>query len=391
MKIAHLTSAHPALDQRIFYKEAVTLGAAGHNVVVVAAADAQDTTVQGVRIRAVTAGASRVRRMTATLVGVLRAALAERADVYHFHDPELIPVGLLLKAMGKQVIYDVHDDLLGLVLSRAWIRPWLRAPVARAARVMERTGVRFFDGIIVANPPHRARFPEAKTEVVRNLPILEEFADGSPVPYASRAPAVAYVGDLTLVRGAKEMVRAIALVPESLEAKLVLAGRFSEPGLEAACRTLPGWSRVDFRGWQSRRELGTLLGQARVGLVLLHSVPHYKANYSVKLFEYMAAGLPVVASNRSLGRAVAEETGCGLVVDPLDPSAIADAMQWLLENPGKAEAMGRRGRRAVEDRYNWSSEAQTLVRYYERFRARNGRASTTAPAETGETDECLER
>jgi glycosyltransferase involved in cell wall biosynthesis len=378
MKIAHLTSAHLALDQRIFWKEAVTLAAAGHDVVVVAAAGAQDTTVRGVRIRPVTVRGSRWQRMTATTVAVLRAALAERADVHHFHDPELIPAGLLLKALGRRVIYDVHEDVPAQVLSKAWISPGLRPLVARAVGTLESLGARLFDGIIVANPPQRWRFPQGKIEVVRNLPILEEFAGGPSVPYASRAPSIAYVGDLTHVRGAKEMIQAIALVPGELQARLCLAGRFSDAGLEETCRALPGWSRVDFLGWQSRSEVAALLGRARVGLVLLQPVPHYLTNYPVKLFEYMAAGLPVVASDLPNCRQVVEETGCGLMVDALDPAAIADAVQRLLEDPIEAEEMGRRGRRAVEERYNWSSEGQNLVRYYERFRRCDGSASRTA-------------
>lgn len=377
MKIAHLTSAHAALDQRIFHKEAVTLAESGHDVVVVAATGAEDTTVRGVRIHPVKIGASRWQRMTGTTLAVLRAALAEHADVYHFHDPELIPVGVLLKAMGKRVIYDVHEDVPAQVLSKAWIRPWLRAPVAKAVGALEGLGARLFDGIIVANPPHRWRFPQSKTEAVRNLPVLEEFAEITAAPYAARPRAVVYVGDLTYVRGTKEMVQAIALLPEELEAKLWLAGRFSDPGLEEACRTVPGWPQVEFLGWQSRSQVAALLTGARVGLVLVHPVPHYQANYPVKLFEYMAAGLPVVASDLPNCRQIVEEAGCGLVVDPLDPKEIADAVRWLLENPDRAEEMGRRGRSAVEDRYNWRREGQTLVRYYERFRD-NGKAQTPA-------------
>jgi glycosyltransferase involved in cell wall biosynthesis len=385
MKIAHLTSVHQPLDVRILYKEAVTLAAAGHEVVLVAAGG-RDTMVQGVRIRSVGRGASRRQRMTTTVLAVLRAALAERADVYHFHDPELIPAGFLLKAMGKRVIYDVHEDLPAQVLSKTWIRPWLRGPVARAVGALERMGAGLFDGVIVANPPHRGRFPQGKTEVVRNLPILEEFADGASAPYAARAPAVVYVGDLTRTRGAEEMVRAIALVPEELEARLWLAGRFSEPGLEMACRALAGWSRVDFLGWQSRLEVAALLQKARVGLVLLHPTAQYRTPYPVKLFEYMAASLPVVASDLPPSRELIEEAGCGLLVPPLDPAAAAQAVQWLLDHPDEAEEMARRGRQAVLERFNWASEGQKLVRYYEQFRDPDGSSSHARPRPLGSPD-----
>lgn len=384
MKIAHLTSVHPALDVRILYKEAVTLAAAGHEVVLVAPASG-DTTVQGVRIRAVAAGASRLRRMTTTVMAVLRAALAERADVYHFHDPELIPVGLCLKLMGKRVVYDVHEDLPAQILSKYWIRPWLRHVTARAAAGLEAFAARVFDGIIVANPPHLRRFPRSKAEVVRNVPILEEFVDGSSVPYATRQPAVVYVGGLTRTRGAKEMVRAIGLLPEGSGARLLLAGRFIEPGLEQECRALPGWSRVDFRGWQSRREVAELLHAARVGLVLLHPTVQYRTPYPVKLLEYMAAGLPVVASDLPPSRELLEDAGCGFLVDPFDSAAVAEAIGWLFDHPDEAEQMGRRGRQAILDRYNWTGEGQKLVRYYERFQKRDDEGSRPAAVQARRT------
>lgn len=364
MKIVHLTSVHPVVDTRILHKEAASLAAAGHEVVLVAATE-HETTIRGVRVRPVRQAKWRLWRMLGTVLRVLHAARAERADVYHFHDPELIPAGLCLKLAGKQVVYDVHDDLPAAVLSKAWIRPGLRRLVARVVAVLERGSARLFDAVVVANPAHGHRFPAARTVAVRNLPDLAEFPSAPGA--VARAPAVVYVGDLTRARGAMEMVRAMALLPATCPARLWLGGRFSEPGLEAACRGLAGWARVDFLGWLDRSAVAYRLGRARAGLVLLQPVPHYQANYPVKLFEYMAAGLPVVAADLPLCREVVAGADCGLVVDSRDPAAIAGAIRWLLEHPGDAEAMGRRGRAAVEQRYTWQAEARTLLSLYDRL------------------------
>lgn len=366
-KVAHLTSVHPVFDTRIFHKEAATLAAAGYEVVLIAVTE-HDTVERGVRVRAVPPAAGRLRRMTATVVAMLRAALDERADVYHFHDPELIPVGLLLKLAGRRVIYDVHDDLPGQVLTKPWIHPRLRALVARSMAAVERLAGRLFDGVVVANPAHAARFPPTKTSTVRNLPRLEEFATaGDAVPYRERPRQVVYIGDLSRVRGTLEMVDAMALLPAESDVRLEIGGRFNEPELEDVCRRSPGWDRVTFLGWQSRPQVAAALARARVGLVLLHPVPHYSANYPVKLFEYMASALPVVASDLPLCREVVESAGCGLLVDPRDPAAIAAAITWLLDHPAEAEAMGRRGWRMVHDRYSWTSEGEALLGYYERL------------------------
>jgi glycosyltransferase involved in cell wall biosynthesis len=370
MKIVHLTSAHPIHDARILHKEAATLAAAGHEVVLVAAGEGDGAVIRGVQVRVVAhAGGGRPGRMTRTVWRVLRAAQAERADVYHFHDPELIPVGVWLKLLGRRVVYDVHEDLPAQILSKYWIRPALRRPVAFAVRLLEGAVSRLFDALVVANPAHAVRFPASRTVVVRNLPDLAEFPF-APALGASHVPVAIYVGALTRVRGALEMVRAMALLPPSCPARLWLGGRFSEPGLEAACRKEPGWSRVDFLGWLERGQLAERLGRARFGMVVLHPTPQHHTSYATKLFEYMSAGLPLVVSDLPINREIVDATRCGLVVDPLNPAAIARAIVWLLEHPAEAEAMGRRGRAAVEQRYNWQHEALALLALYERFRPR---------------------
>ncbi|MGQ9498496.1 MAG: glycosyltransferase, partial [Desulfotomaculales bacterium] len=165
----------------------------------------------------------------------------------------------------------------------------------------------------------------------------------------------------------REMVTAMTLLPEALGVRLVLAGKFVPPFLEDEVRQLPGWERVDFRGWQDRAAVARLLGEARAGLVVLYPEPNYVEAQPNKLFEYMSAGLPVIASDFPLWRDIVEEAGCGLLVDPLDPAAIAQAIQWILEHPKEAEAMGRRGQKAVFDRYNWDTEAAKLLAFYRRL------------------------
>jgi glycosyltransferase involved in cell wall biosynthesis len=165
------------------------------------------------------------------------------------------------------------------------------------------------------------------------------------------------------------MVEMIAILSQPLEARLVLAGNFSPPELEEELRQMPGWHHVDFLGWQYRRGVAQLLAHARVGLALLHPCPHYLESYPVKLFEYMSAGIPVIASNFPLWREIVEGAGCGILVDPMDPKAIATAIRWLSEHPEKAKAMGKRGQESVRRRYNWHTEAKKLTMLYQELSA----------------------
>lgn len=366
LKVVHLTSVHIPFDTRIFYKECRSLVGAGYAVTLIAPYN-WDEEQEGVRIRAVPKPKGRRERMTRSVWQAYRAALAEKADVYHFHDPELIPVGLLLKLRGRRVVYDVHEDLPKQILSKEWIPRPLRRLVAGMAWVAEKMASRAFDGIVAATPAIARRFSKHRTVVVQNFPILNELVTPESVPYRNRPAKIVYVGGITAIRGIREMVQALSLLPESLNARLVLAGEFSPPSLEAEVHSMPGWKRVEFLGWQDRASVARLLGEARVGLVILHPRPNYLDAWPVKLFEYMSAGIPVIASDFLLWREIVEREQCGLLVDPLDPKAIAKAIQWILEHHDEAEAMGRRGQKAVFERYNWDTEAAKLIALYRRL------------------------
>jgi glycosyltransferase involved in cell wall biosynthesis len=199
--------------------------------------------------------------------------------------------------------------------------------------------------------------------VIHNYPIINEL-NGPADPYADRPNQIVYVGSMTAVRGLREVVQAVALLPESMEVSLELGGTFHPPDFQNDLERLPGWRRTVYHGWVDRARVSEMLGRARLGIVTLHPTEKYLSAYPTKLFEYMAAGLPVVCSDFPKLRPFVLGPRCGLLVDPLDPRAIAGAIRWLLEHPEEARAMGRRGREAVLDRFNWSPEGERLVAFY---------------------------
>jgi glycosyltransferase involved in cell wall biosynthesis len=364
-KVCVLTSVHPALDVRIFHKECRSLSRAGYPVTLIAPID-QSPNIEGIQLRCFPKYSGRVKRFFKGLPTMYRAAKEEDADVYHFHDPELIPVGLLLRANGKQVIYDVHEDLPKTISYKSYIPKWLKWPLQATLKLFEEWAARFMSGVIAATKPIAARFSKARSvTVVHNYPLLEEFEAVDVNPETDRSKYVAYVGArITRGRGAVEMVQAMGLLPSSLNVQLKLAGAFDPPGLPESLSALPGWERIAYLGVLGRIELARMLQHARAGLVLLHPEPNYLNAQPVKLFEYMGAGIPVIASDFPVWRNVIESAECGLLVDPLDPAAIANAIDYLWSHPAEAAEMGRRGRAAVKARYNWSIEEQHLLRFY---------------------------
>ena len=363
----HLATTHRPSDPRIFQKECRTLAAAGVDVryVVPCRADAEQ---DGVQILCVPPPRTGKERVTRTVRAVYRRAMAQpKRAVYHVHDADLLPAAFALKAAGRRVVYDMHEDVPRQMLHQHWIPAWARPFAARAYGLVEAVGARVFDGLIAAEPKIAERFPGRDVALVQNFPILDELLLDAATPYREREHRVAYVGSITAVRGLREVVQAVGALAARGPARLDLAGPFHPAAFQDELEQLPGWQHVDYRGWADRSDVAEMLGRARVGVVTLYPTQKYLDAYPTKLFEYMAAGLPVVCSDFPQLRPFVEGPGCGLLVDPQDPAAVADAIGWLLEHEAEAEAMGARGREAVEQRYRWASEAERLLAFYRRF------------------------
>lgn len=367
--IVHFSSVHRAQDTRILHRECRTLAEAGFRVTLIANAPS-DFVEHGVKVRALPVqSGNRFRRMTTKVWRTFQMARAEKADLYHFHDPELIPAGLLLRLTGAPVIYDVHESISLQILSKHWIPFLVRRPVALAYRIIERLVGRVFSAVVVATPAIAQYFPDDRVVVVQNFPILDELVSrGQAVGAVDSSPhTICYVGGITAVRGLREMMAAIALLPETMPVELVLAGPVTPQSLVDEAASWPGSDRTKFAGVLGREEVADLLSRSTLGLCVLHPEPNYLDSFPVKLFEYMAAGLPVVTSEFPFWRQFVLDTGAGMMVDPLNPKAISEAMTQLLGDPEAACRMGEAGEKAVRARFNWGTEAEKLVALYRRL------------------------
>ena len=359
MRVVHLASQHPADDVRIFLKECRSLAQAGYEVHLVAPG-APDQSKDGVVVHGFAPpGGYCPLRAARRLWRVWREARAVAADLCHFHELPLVPVALLLKLRGARIVYDVHEDAIG-ALDYAPHRGGVKR---LSLRLFEAVARRTCDGFVAATPAIARRFPPERTIAVLNYALPEEFPEASRT--ASGA-GVVYVGLITRARGLMEMVEAARRLRDP-EARLVLIGRFEAPELEQEARSLPGWSRVEYLGWLGRREVGDRLAAARAGLVVFHPERNHTEALPNKLFEYMAAGLPVIASDFPYWRGLLEPIGCAVFADPRDPAEIAAAIDELLSDEARAEEMGRRGAAAVRERLNWHQEAAKLLELYARL------------------------
>jgi glycosyltransferase involved in cell wall biosynthesis len=378
-KICILTSAHPTFDVRIFHKEAKSLARAGYEVTLIASGTVEGT-YEGVTFKRLPVWKSRGDRFLRAPTAVYRLALKVDADVYHFHDPELIPAALLLLIHGKKVVYDIHEDLPRTIGYKPYIPRILNRPISRIVEVIEDWASRRFSALVTASPQIAGRFYKRNRNlaVVNNYPMMDEIQTPTCDAFKDRRPALVYVGmRITRSRVAEEMVQSMAFLPKDLNAELRLVGNWEDPELASSLESLAGWNRTKYLGLLDRSGVAGELQNAYAGLVILHPEANYVTSQPVKLFEYMCAGIPVIASDFPVWREIVTKAQCGLLVNPMKPQEIAEAMEFLLTHPEEAEEMGRRGFQAIAEQFNWANEEKELLRFYDKLLSQDAEFETS--------------
>jgi glycosyltransferase involved in cell wall biosynthesis len=323
-----------------------------------------DEQKEGVNIYDVGAvNGGRLKRMTKTVKLIFLKAKLLDSDLYHLHDPELIPIGLKLKRAGKSVIFDSHEDIPKQILGKYYFSKPVLWVISKAFSVYEQYACKRFDGVIAATPPIRDKFKCfcRNTVDINNFPRLEELVN--EIPWDKKKGEVCYVGTIASNRGIREITTAMGIVRSNT--RLNLCGAFRRPGLEDSVKSDSGWQNVNYYGYVNRVGVREVLERSVAGLVILHPLVNYIDSLPVKMFEYMSAGLPVIASDFPLWREIITENNCGLLVDPLEPSEIAKAIDTIAMQLAEAQCMGSNGRKAVTDKYNWNIEEKKLFEFYD--------------------------
>ena len=352
MKVCFLSSAHPPTDKRVFYKEARSLAAAGFDVVHLAPGDERPRTQDGVRLEIYPA----------------------RPDV-RSRFLSLLRLGAALKILRRKVIvFDVHEHYPSTFAYLHCPR-WLSGLASGALRLMFRCLIPLTDHFVYAKKSVAQDFPntEKRSVVVLNYAPLESESRYPATPAKRRdGPIVAiHVGLIARERGWPQLAEAMNLAnTRNLHLKFIGTCMDRSPDdFRRAFATADLKDRVEILDWMPFEEMRRHVGEAHIGLILfqpgiqnhIFAMPH-------KMFDYMRERLPVILPEFAIEVApIVREEECGILLDPSQPQAIADALDRLAGDPELRKRLGENGRRAVFRRYNWERESEKLLEVYRRL------------------------
>ncbi len=373
--VCHFTAAHDELKSRSYHMQCKALADAGVSVIYASPAAGREEH-PNVRFVLLPKRKGKIRTLLAS-PSLLRVLLRHHASVYHFQDPELLPLAFAMKTFfGKRIVFDCYEDFPSMAYTMSGLPSALRPAMAKAVQFVQRLGARCFDGVMTADPLSLRRFGrhgQSEKLTFYNFPNLDFFPEPEP---SVKDFDVVYRGGLSERAGTWNLLDAVRLLAvRGKPLRVLLIGytdnREVEAALRARIRLLGLSDAVEIQGRIGHHEMAKALSRARIGISPLQDIRKFRVNIPVKAFEYWACGLPVVASDLPPIRPFFKNVDGGLLFPAGEAKALADSIAWLLEHPQSAARMGRNGRRAIETRFTHRNEIRKLLRFYSRIVAAN--------------------
>lgn len=365
-KSCHITSTHSPFDVRIYHKECKTLERSNYEIVIIAPGKSQQVS-DSMRIIGIPESKNRLHRLVKNME-ILLTSIKIDANIYHIHDIDLIFVGFLLKIITcKKIIYDVHEDYPEVIYSREWVSQNLKIPFSFIINIIEKGISLFFDYIIVTTPEIGYKFKlNKKVIIIKNYPSVD-LCNLRSTPKNQNNWTLVYIGGIERIRGIKEIIQSLKILNTNNKVKLKLIGSFTERDFEEEVRNMPEWTMVEYLGKLNLELVYEELLNCDIGLVCLYNIPRFRTSIPVKLFEYLAFGLPVIAANFPSWKVIIEDNICGICIDIIEPNIIADAVCKVIQNPVTFRTMRKNAISNIRKKYNWENEQEKLIRIYSKL------------------------
>jgi glycosyltransferase involved in cell wall biosynthesis len=316
----------------------------------------------GINIHEMGSFSNRKQRFLKAPLLILLKALTFKADIYQIHDPELLPIAFLLRLFTrKPVVYDIHECYPEMFLHKEYLTEGKGKLMSQFIKVMEHIAVKVLDQAIAATEHIAEQFKGVP--IVHNYPILAEWEQISAdsARYGSRN--ICYVGNITRERGIEQIVKAI----EHVDCTFHLAGNYEPLEFRDCLRQLPGFSKVVEYGYVDRKQAAEIFSICAMGIVLFDRSPNHLYSLSTKMFEYLAAGLPIMVSDLPSNVKLLDSTDAGIYLDPIQVEDIADSLKRLLSEPDTLKNWGANGKELVFGNLSWESEKEIYLSIYEKL------------------------
>jgi glycosyltransferase involved in cell wall biosynthesis len=369
MKICMLCSMHEVSDERVTYKQAVSLAAMGHEVKVYGRGGKDDYVpdVPGLSYEILLPETWGLLARLRVLRMLYKAAVEWKPDVITCHEPDSAIVGLMVRARHKiPVLFDIHECYEETLSARVPVL--FRAAVRSGTSKLLYTLGRRCDWLTVVSPATQAFYRAVRSDeritIIHNSPRMELF----PPSRQGEAPFVlCHDGYLDESRGMVQMLEAFALARKTTDVRLLLVGKVYPECADLFDRTVTRLGlalSIDMPGWKPYDEIGAIESSAQVGLVTLQPGGNTFKSLNNKLYNYMSCALAVIAPAGSMTEHLVREYDCGLVVDTTKPQDIADAIIRLVQDGVLRKRLGSNGRRAIENDLGWHKMEERLQAVY---------------------------
>ncbi len=361
-KICHITSVHPRYELRILKKQCVTLAQNGYDVTLIVNDNKGDEVFEGVKIIATGfSPKNRLDRFLNSRKYILKKARSIKADVFQLHDPDLLLIVKRLKKTGAKVIFDSHENYPDQISCKPYLPKFISKIIAKIFIVIEKSTFKKCAGLITVDTSiaQRIRKINKNTVIVKNYPILYN----KEINYNAKQRIICFAGGIEEKYNHEKILEAIENIDN---VTYELAGFINKSYLNTL-KSYCGYNKTKLCGRLSFEEVQTIYKRSLAGVAIHFSERIAKLNGGegcIKLFEFMEAGLAIICSNYSIWKEIIEENKCGIAVDPGNVNEIRDAVQYLLDNRDAAINMGKNARKAFLEKYNWDSQAETLLDFY---------------------------
>lgn len=361
IRICQVSSVHKTFDTRIYYKICKSLSKK-YDVYYVSA-NAKNEVRDGIHIVGVNLPKSRLKRQL-QLGKVYKTLVAINAEIYQFHDPELISIGLKIKKIGKKVIFDSHEDVPQQILDKDYLPFLLRRIISAIYSFYENIKLKQYDILISVTPTivERLQKINPQTYQITNYPIAEKRGGEDKRTFDNN---ICFFGGVTDLWCQRQIIQSLV----GLDSKYLFAGPLDNDNYIDGLKREEGYSQATYLGVISHSECIDLMKTCSAGMALSDYTGNMGGHRGTlgnnKLFEYMQAGIPVIATDFDLWKDIIERYECGVIVNPHNIEAIHNAVNFLTSHPEDAKRMGDNGVKAVELEFNWSTQEEILLKIYQ--------------------------